>query len=184
MSITGFARSLGFLPAEIWEVEKIDWETPNFLPIEMSKKDRKYLESVGVVFLKVRDEHNLVQKVILPAGWKKAPIPAHHQKLFDERGRPRATIFDSSASVYDFRAWIECETRFQIKWDNTMRLEKKLTVAIVTDCDVEVFRSKPHSFEVYGEDRASVEKAYKEVVTWLKSQGRDRWRDLYAYWNE
>lgn len=173
------------------------------LPAGMHKDDqygydtKVVLEKAGVKFLGPVEGDPVLQRVELPAGWKKAPsYYSLLTMLVDDKGRERARVFFKDAS-YDRHGSVNLESRYGVSdlsnWspDLLRRGEGSYRLQVVDGCAVRGPSKSEHllhEVEVpYSEDRKerfrARARAMQEAYAWL-DEHFPQWKDPLAYWDE
>ncbi len=175
------------------------------LPAEMAKSElyeaiqydtKAVLEKAGVKFLGPVEGDSVLQRVQLPAGWKK--VPGYNPMLtmlVDDKDRERARVFYKN-TYYQRCGSVNLESRYGVSdlsdWEPQLlkRGEGGYLLHIVDGCAVRGPR-KPedllHEVEVpYHEDKKERFRARacakKEAYAWL-DENFPLWRDPTAYWD-
>jgi len=143
---------------------------------------------MGVIFGDPTPGDPLFRSATLPAGWtKKATDHSMWLKLYDDKGRERASIF-YKAAFYDRSAHISAARRFRIGRVHFRGDDRDNVQHEVTDCGVSVF-STPIVNHVCKarEDWLKSEEITKEQFAaceaWL-SPKFPNWKDAAAHWDD
>lgn len=151
------------------------------LPTDM-RDAKAVLEAAGVKFLGVVKDDPMFQYVELPNGWKKvATSHSMHSDLVDDKGRKRAGIF-YKAAFYDRSAHLSVNRRYNATIDYNLPEKDKVAVGLVTDGNVEIYRTDPVAFENDKDRYDAQDKALALAKTWL-DQYFPNWGDASAYWD-
>jgi len=149
------------------------------LPVDIIDGKKEDLEKSGIKFLGEVPGDKLFQFVELPEGWKKqATNHSMWSKLFDDKGRERASIF-YKAAFYDRAAHLSIKRRYNVQTDSE-GYEKHYGICL--DDRTEIHRTEAI---VSGEGILAFdarEKARQLAEAWL-SENYPNWRDYSAYWD-
>lgn len=149
------------------------------LPVDIIDGKKEDLEKSGIKFLGEVPGDELFQFVELPEGWNiKATNHSMWSKLFDDKGRERASIFYKGA-FYDRAAHLSIKRRYNVQTDNE-GYEKRYGICL-DDC------TEIHRTEAIACDREILaldarEKAKQLAEAWL-NDNYPNWRDRSAYWD-
>lgn len=149
------------------------------LPVDIIDGKKEDLEKSGIKFLGEVPGDELFQFVELPEGWKKqATNHSMWSKLFDDKGRERASIFYKDA-FYDRAAHLSIKRRYNVQTDHE-GYEKRYGICL-DDC-TEIHRTEAIACD--GEILAldAREKAKQLAEAWL-NDNYPNWRDRSAYWD-
>ncbi len=149
------------------------------LPVDIIDGKKEDLEKSGIKFLGEVPGDKLFQFAELPEGWKKqATNHSMWSKLFDDKGRERASIF-YKAAFYDRAAHLSIKRRYNVQTDNE-GYEKRYGICL--EDRTEIYRTEAI---VCGEGILAfdvTEKARQLAEAWL-SENYPNWRDYSAYWD-
>lgn len=142
------------------------------LPTNYNGDKKKDFEKIGIVFGEVVEGDSIFQEVTLPDGWKK--VPTGHSmwnKLIDDRGRERASIF-YKAACYDRSAHMNLVGRFST---DTYKYDDK---CVVLDGGLTELFEHEHNGEYDGREIAR-----GHCEQWL-NENYPEWEDKTAYWDD
>ena len=149
------------------------------LPVDIIDGKKEDLEKSGIKFLGEVPGDKLFQFVELPEGWKKqATNHSMWSKLFDDRGRERASIFYKDA-FYDRAAHLSIKRRYNVQTDSEGH-EKRYGICL--DDRTEIHRTETIVCDEEMLPFDAREKAKQLAEAWL-SDNYPNWRDWSAYWD-
>ncbi len=149
---------------------------------------RHILETLGIEFLEPVDD--LFWYVRLPAGWqKRATDHSMWSKLYDDKGRERASVF-YKAAFYDRSAHINLTRRYSCQicpvngWGSNTD-PTTLWHAIVTDCEKPIWQSEPigPKPDKPGREWWNAKDALCKVAIDWCDEHYPEWRNPLAYWD-
>jgi|WetSurMetagenome_2_1015567.scaffolds.fasta_scaffold95308_2 hypothetical protein len=168
--------------------EKVTTSIPAKLPKIGDFNPKKYLISLGFIFLDQNKVSGLLQYVELPAGWQVENYWLYDfdhgtlDHILDEKGRLRANVYISDSNRANV-AELMFLNRFTIEPDFDHLEEFDRCIVRVLDAGKRVYTTKSYPSSSYLPDELAFFRAIEQAKVWLR-QHYPNYENFTAYWND